>query len=114
MKIRSLLTALAFALSASMISASAQEVVVIGGVKYSIHDVVKGETLYSLARKYGVTVDDIVGANATLTNGLKAGQRIKIPIKTEVEVAANTPSEEVAAKTHKVAKRETLYSLSKR
>ncbi len=87
-------------------SVSAQEIVVIGGEKYSIHDVVKGETLYSLARHYGVTVDDIVGANKQLANGLKSGQRIRIPVETPVEQPA-------AVKQHKVAKRETLYSLSR-
>ena len=81
MKIRSLLIALALTLCASITSASVQDVVVIGGVKYAIHDVVKGETLYSLARQFGVTVTDIIDANAELADGLKAGQRIKIPIK---------------------------------
>ena len=80
MKIRSLLIALALTLCASIAPASAQDVVVIGGVKYAIHDVVKGETLYSLARQFGVSVNEIVEANAELSEGLKAGQRIKIPI----------------------------------
>ena len=115
MKIRSLLVALAFALSASTSGALAQEIIVIGGVKYSIHNVVKGETLYSLARRYGVTVDDIVAANKALVNGLKAGQRIKVPVKEVATVKpAPTPAPAPAVvKTHKVAKRETLYSLSK-
>ena len=77
MKIRSLLITLTLLIA---ITASAQEVIVIGGAKYSIHNVERGETLYSLARTYGVTVDDIIGANEVLVNGLKAGQRIKIPI----------------------------------
>ena len=88
---------------------SAQEIVVIGGAKYAIHDVVKGETLYSLARRYGVTVDDIKGANKTLADGLKAGTRIKIPV---VEEQKRQPASDNT--THKVAKRETLYSLAKR
>ena len=88
---------------------SAQEIVVIGGAKYTIHDVVKGETLYSLARQYGVTVDDIKGANKALADGLKAGTRIKIPVAVEVKVQPASNST-----IHKVAKRETLYSLSKR
>ena len=49
MKIRSwLLTLLLICAVSSM---SAQEIVVIDGAKYSIHDVAKGETLYSLARR---------------------------------------------------------------
>ena len=68
-------------------SISAQELVVIGGVKYAIHDVAKGETLYSLARKYGTTIDDIVKANEVLAQGLKAGQRIKIPFSAPAQPA---------------------------
>lgn len=97
---------IAFVLIATAHTLQAQEVVVIDGAKYSIHDVAKGETLYSLARKYGVTVDDIVSANAVLVDGLKAGQRIKIPTKKGVE-----PTSKVLQ--HKVAKGETLYSLAR-
>ena len=109
MKNRSLLITLTFILLGAITAVSAQEIIVVGGVKYAVHDVVKGETLYSLARHYGVTVDDIKSANAILSEGLKAGQRIKIPVKTDVaeEVETTTPT------THKVVRKETLYSLSK-
>ena len=106
MKILRPLTLLTLALFATFVLV-AQEVVVIGGIKYTIHDVAKGETLYSLARHYGVTVDEIKGANATLSEGLKSGTRIKIPIKQSVTA---TPT----AQHHKVTRGETLYSLSKR
>ena len=70
--------------------ASAQEIVVVNGVKYRVHDVVKGETLYSLSRQYGVTVDEIIAANESLANGLKADTRIRIPLK-----GGQTPAEKV-------------------
>ena len=91
MKIRTLLTTLAFSLCLPLASL-AQEIIVVGGVKYAVHDVAKGETLYSLARRYGTTVDEIVGANDILAEGLKAGQRIKIPYN----------AEEKSARHHKV------------
>lgn len=107
------------------------------------HTVVPKETLFSLARKYGVAVDDIKAANPELQNGgLKVGQVIQIPpVKnngqsTSVTVmekaapekkhtpkAAPTTTEPIAASpvssvaetvTHVVAPKETLYSLSKR
>ena len=109
MKIRNLLLISLFLLYASTLSASAQEVVVVGGVKYAVHDVERGETLYSLARQYGVTVDDIKEANATLVDGLKAGQRIKIPVKVQQTILAEQPK----MVHHKVVRGETLYSLSK-
>ena len=107
MKIRSFLITLTLALAAATFDASAQELVVIGGVKYAIHDVAKGETLYSLSRRYGVTVDDIKSANEALAGGLKAGQRIKIPVKSAAE------KEQPKVRLHKVVRGETLYSLAK-
>lgn len=106
MKIRTILITLAFVLIGAVSAASAQEVVVVNGAKYAVHDVVKGETLYSLAKRYGVTVDDIISANAVLTDGLKAGQRIKIPIQI---LEDNNPK----VLLHKVVRGETLYSLAK-
>ena len=115
MKKRSLLITLTLLLFGLSLFASAQEIIVIGGAKYAIHDVVKGETLYSLARRYGVTVDDIKGANKALADGLKAGTRIKIPVAGEAksQSAFNQKSASEGT-THKVAKRETLYSLAKK
>lgn len=92
-------------------SMSAQEIVVIDGAKYAIHDVAKGETLYSLARRYGVTVDEIKGANTALAGGLKAGQRIKIPVRVEESAPQSVATPQVCV--HKVMKGETLYSLAK-
>ena len=114
MKLQKLLLTLLFAVAVS--SLSAQDIVVIGGVKYAIHDVAKGETLYSLARQYGVTIEDIKSANEVLASGLKAGQRIKIPVKDAVAPVAEPRAEVTTTETltHKVAKRETLYSISKR
>ena len=116
MKIRSCFISLTLLFVASVQSLSAQDIVVIGGVKYAIHDVAKGETLYSLSRQYGVAIEDIKGANEALVNGLKAGQRIKIPVKDAVASVAEPRAEVTTTETltHKVAKRETLYSLSKR
>ncbi|MGC9150397.1 MAG: LysM peptidoglycan-binding domain-containing protein [Microbacter sp.] len=45
---------------------------------YILHKVQPGETLYSLSRRYQVTVDAIQQANPTM-NGLKADTEIKIP-----------------------------------
>ena len=49
-----------------------------------------GQTLYSLAREYGVTVDQIVDANPELkTEQLKAGQMLKIPPKVTINQSAD-------------------------
>jgi LysM repeat protein len=97
MKIRSLILTLLLICVVSGLSA--QELVVIGGVKYAIHDVVKGETLYSLARRYGTTVDEIVKVNDVLAQGLKAGQRIKIPTSVQ-NASVEMPTVGRGAKKH--------------
>ena len=54
------------------------------------HEVLAKETLYGIARQYGVTVKELNDANPTLeTSGLKIGQKIAIPGKeTTTEIAA--------------------------
>jgi LysM repeat protein len=45
------------------------------------HKVAPKETLYSLAKKYNVTVDDIINQNEkALKNGLQAGQVLTIKV----------------------------------
>ena len=84
---RSLFIALSFSLVAAVAVASTKDnVVVEGGVTYIIHKIAKGETLYSLAKQYNVSLDEIYGANEELTDNVKVGQKIKIPTKT-VEIA---------------------------
>lgn len=99
MKKSTIVIALLFALFVGVGMASAQEIVVVNGVKYRVHDVVKGETLYSLSRQYGVTVDEIIAANESLANGLKADTRIRIPLKGETQAGevAVAPSEPAPA-----------------
>lgn len=48
---------------------------------YVSHKIAKGETLYSIAEKYGVTVDDIKKANPKVGNYFYAGLTIQIPNK---------------------------------
>lgn len=44
-----------------------------------MHTVAAGETLFGLARRYGVTMADIRRANALETDNLRIGQRLVIP-----------------------------------
>lgn len=98
------------------------------------HLVVQGETLFSLAKKYNITVDALKKANPIVNEGLKTGQRLTIPggkasAKTEVPVVkADAPVKEKPAvtepatrpssvpsnaQTHIVAAGETKYSIAK-
>ena len=103
------------------------------------HKVTAKETLYSLAKDFNISVDDIKANNADiLKNGLKIGQIIKIPTEKTIDVQqTNAVDETITSKTentkpiaiqensvpnssennvihHKVAPKETLYSLSKK
>lgn len=49
--------------------------------RYKIHKVVKGDTLYGLGRKYGVSVSSIQKANGISGSIIRIGQSLKIPVK---------------------------------
>lgn len=46
---------------------------------YTLHKVQKGETLWGIANKYNVTIEQLLELNPNLNNGLKADTKIKIP-----------------------------------
>ncbi len=54
--------------------------------------VVKGDTLYSIAKAHGVSVDSIVKASGMKTTTIKVGQKLKIQVKDGRSVAT-TPGE---------------------
>ena len=97
----------------------AQKEVELSGVKYLLHTVTKGETVYSLCQKYKVTQDELNKANPGLTAVLKSGSTIKIPLKKELSEAKSELSPVKAAATdpeyyyHKVNKRQTIFSIAK-
>lgn len=66
---------------------------------YIEHTVVKGDTLYSLSRKYGTTVDAVVAANPEITDGqsIKIGHTYKFPSgnKTVKEIPENISEENI-------------------
>jgi len=49
------------------------------------HDVQPKETLYGLSKKYNVSIDEIIALNPELKEGLKFGQTIKFPRKTNID-----------------------------
>ncbi|MBN1121001.1 MAG: LysM peptidoglycan-binding domain-containing protein [Anaerolineae bacterium] len=75
----------------------------------TIHVVAWGETLYSIARRYDVTVDEIVDANGLSGTNIYAGQRLTIPGDTPSSTVAN--GEASSSSTHVVQQGETLYRI---
>lgn len=50
------------------------------GRVYYIHQVMKGQTLYSISRAYNVTVDQVSRENVIQDNGIQVGQMLRIPV----------------------------------
>ncbi|GEM_PF-503903 len=67
------------------------------------HIVIKGQTLYSICRVYGVTQEEVIAINRKASSSLKAGSVLLIPIKDEttIEQPTNEPAKEKEKKeTH--------------
>jgi LysM repeat protein len=89
------------------------EKVIIDGKKFYLHSVKQGQTIYSISRAYHVDEKEIMIHNPALSQGLKAGQSIKIPMQS----IDNAGSESIIDTTKfyrvEIRKKHTLYSLSK-
>jgi N-acetylmuramoyl-L-alanine amidase len=85
-----------------------------------IHEVVAGETLYSISRKYGVDVPEIIKLNQLNSSQLSVGQTLKIPAKVGNQIekspkqSTETTTQEEKIIKHIVILGETLYNLSKK
>ncbi|HSY61803.1 MAG TPA: LysM peptidoglycan-binding domain-containing protein [Cytophaga sp.] len=88
------------------------------------HTVAAGETLYSIATKYSISVDALKKANPGLSSSISVGQTLNLPAKTgSITTTAAKPATTTATTTapvsketieHKVASGETLYSIAKK
>ncbi|MEK6783765.1 MAG: LysM peptidoglycan-binding domain-containing protein [Bacteroidota bacterium] len=79
----------------------------IKGKQFIIHQVSEKETLYSISKHYGVSIMNILEFNKTADGGLDIGQILKVPYvpKSKIQNANGI--------VHKVATKETLFSISK-
>jgi LysM repeat protein/ABC-type branched-subunit amino acid transport system substrate-binding protein len=94
------------------------------------HTVQPQETLYSLSKRYNITIDELHKHNPGIADGLKVGQVIYIPVRTETrpenvpvmakqepqpeQVKKGTPEKEITYKDYVVQRKETLYSIAKK
>lgn len=89
-----------------------EKIETIDGKKFYIHPVEKGQTLYSIAKTYGTTVDIVLVSNPDAVDGLRPGDKLKIPysgntdvIKKEIEskaTNAGTPKKETPVKSARI------------
>ncbi len=52
----------------------------VGGKEYYIHNVKRGQTLYMISKAYGVEVNDLIRENPQVREGLKADEKLRIPV----------------------------------
>lgn len=77
------------------------------------HTVEKGDTLYSISKKYSITVDSLKKENNLLESDvIKIGQKLKIP--SAISSSTSSSTSKTLPKEHVVEKGETLYSISKK
>ena len=79
------------------------------------HTVVQGETLYSIAKKNGVSVELLKQANPSVAkDGLKTGQQIRIPGTVEASMTpVKQPQKPAIVSQHLVKQGETKFSIAK-
>lgn len=100
----------------------------INGKEFYIYTVQQGEGLFSISRRFEVTQAEINTLNPEIQNGLKAGQKILIPVvkkvvpeqksttQTKAEEKTQTKPENTNNQefiTHTVKKRQTLFAISR-
>lgn len=80
--------------------------------KKKTYTIKQGDTLYSVAKKHGLSVAELQSHNKNLTTSISIGQNITIPAKGQT---AKSQKVQANAKPiiHIVKKGETLYSISK-
>ncbi|GGF17848.1 LysM peptidoglycan-binding domain-containing protein [Echinicola rosea] len=97
-------TGAAFSTGAARDSVGVEKV---GDKTFIIHEVTAKETLFAISRRYETPVGDIIKNNDELKQGLKIGQRIKVPYIPKTEIPEG-------AVLHKVSPGETLFSVAQK
>ncbi len=90
---------------------------VVDGKMYYVHTVAQGQTLYSIAKAYEVSVKQILENNNEAIDGLKPGQELRIPlveVKKDPSVVKQEDGKEKKYKTYKVKKGDTWFSIAKK
>jgi LysM repeat protein len=87
------------------------------------HKVGKKQTIFTIAKQYGITANELIRYNPELTKGLEVGQVLKIPVGASASAGqpsgestsvANTQEDLSGFTIHPVVSGETLYSLEQR
>ncbi|WP_308993815.1 glucosaminidase domain-containing protein [Mariniflexile litorale] len=86
---------------------------------FSMYYVEKGDSMYSISKKFNISINEIKAWNDLSTTSLNVGQKLKIN-KNSKDAVVSSSDQNASAKmtavkrSHIVEKGETLYSISKR
>ena len=78
------------------------------------HKVEKGETIYGISKRYGLSTDRLIELNPVLADGLKAGQTLRLDDSAAAPATATTASTDTDLRGHLVEEGETFYSIARR
>lgn len=76
-----------------------------GGVK---HVVIRGETIYGIANRYGITTEQLMTANPSTRSGLKSGMTLVIPTGDAASVTKPSENTENSGKSDAQATQRTI------
>jgi ABC-type branched-subunit amino acid transport system substrate-binding protein len=78
----------------------------IDGQDFYIHTIKRGQTLYMISKAYGVEVNDIIRENPGVKEGIRADQKLRIPVpgqkKTPAPKEKANPGKETSTKAREV------------
>jgi LysM repeat protein len=88
-------------------------------IEFKKHRVKRKETLFSIAQKYGITVEDIKKYNKHLySKSLKKGEKLQIPVFPKIEtvtvVTTDTGNGKTDTQIHTVLAKETKYGIARK
>jgi LysM repeat protein len=103
---------------ASQVIKRSNTVQMVDGKEYFFHSVLQGQTLFSIARAYALTVAEIEAANPDVRDhGLRYNQVIRIPVAKQQASSNQNVQRKVDTRIeyveHQVKRRETLYGISR-
>ena len=92
--------------------------IVIDGKKYTLYTAVSGDSPYSIARKFGISPEELKKANPDILEKLNSGQKVRIPAAAN----GNAPSVVNGLQNdddrffifYSVRKKETVFSIAKK
>ena len=105
-----------FSFNANAQELKENELVVIKGEKFVMHQVRTGETVFSISKRYKIEQSELEQNNPKLANGLKIGDVLKIPFREGADLTSTASDQKGSPdgfKNHKVkSRKETPYYIA--